>query len=148
VITCRAIGLILAIFLAAGGSAEAQLPMRILLSHTALGAIRHVDAAGHETTTVILNGKAASVYAFATGVVQRNAALRITQQDDAKRTFAFTDGQRTASIRVSSLGDDVCQLIATSDKGKNGQGSPASLILDATLRICGQLGVQCAVSAD
>jgi hypothetical protein len=146
VTTWRSIVLILAVVLGSG-SAEAQMPMRILLSHTALGTIRHLEAPAHETATVILGGQAASVYAFATGVVQRNTGLRITEQDDASRTFAFTDGQRTARIRVASLGDDVCQLIATADKGKDGH-SPASLIVDATLRICGQLGVQCALSKD
>jgi hypothetical protein len=138
---------VLAVGLGWGSVAEAQLPMRILLSHTALGTIRHLDGSNHETATVILNGKAANTYDFAIGVVQRNTALRITQGDDAARTFTFTDGQRTAHIRVASLGDDVCQLIASSDKVKDGP-SPAPLIVEATLRICGQLGVSCALSKD
>jgi len=143
--TRRSIVLILAFVLGVVSSAEAQ--ARLLLSHTVLGAIKHLEGSGHEAATVILEGKAPNVYAFAIGVVQRNPGLRITEQDDTSRTFTFTDGQQSAHIRVSSLSDDVCQLIASSDKRKDGQ-SAASLVVDGTLRICGQLGVQCWLSKD
>lgn len=62
-------------------------------------------------------------------------------------TFTFTDGQQSASIRVASLSDNLCQLIALSDAKKDGT-SAASMIVQGTLRICSQLGAQCSLSHD
>jgi hypothetical protein len=139
-----AMGLGLALVLGVAGLAEAQW---VFLARTALGAIKHLTSDGKETATVIIEGKAPNVYADAIAIVQRNPGLQITKRDDATRTFTFTDGQQSASIRVASLSDTLCQLIALSDAKKDGT-SAASMIVQGTLRICGQLGVQCSVSQD
>ena len=61
------------------------------------------------------------------------------------RTIAFGDGQRFASMKVVSLGENVRQLMIGSVETQ-GDSSDISFVVKGVLRICEQVNVKCSLA--
>ena len=51
-------------------------------------------------------------------------------------------------LQISQLGDNLTQLVIASSVSTTAQPSTTSLVLDAVLRICKEVNVECTVQAD
>ncbi len=97
--------------------------------------------AGYDVATVFLDAEAGKVYSTAVSLLQKNPKMTITRKDDTQRTIEFTDGEHTAGIRITEMGDHLSQLLIASAGGP-GAPSGTSIVLDAVKRVCEQLGVK------
>jgi hypothetical protein len=96
---------------------------------------------GYDAATVILDADAAKVYSTALDLLKKNAEMTLLKKDDAKLTLAFKRGDHAAQLRITSLGDKLCQLLIVSNAAPaDPGGTPA--IVDAVKRICEKLGVK------
>ena len=68
---------------------------------------------------------------------QRRLALGVPQD--------LGDGGQVAGVKVNAMGDNLSQLLISSAHTGTQQNA-ADLVVDAVLRICGEMKVQCARS--
>ena len=128
--------------------AEAQW---VFVARKALGRIHQMTEggqdgrAGYDFATVILDAHADKIYATALEVARKNPAVRILMQDPGARRIQIAEGDRTATLNVVPFNDDVAQLMIAGHAGA-GEGSTASLVVQAVLRVCKEMGKHCEVS--
>jgi hypothetical protein len=96
---------------------------------------------GYDAATVILDADAGKVYATALDLLKKNAEMTVLKKDDAKLTVAFKRGDQAAQLRITSLGDKLCQLLIVSNAAPGDPGGTPAIV-DAVKRICDKLGVK------
>jgi hypothetical protein len=130
------------------GPAEAQW---VMLARRAVGRIHHMaeasqpdGRAGYDFATVILEAPADRVFATAVQMARKNPAVRVVSEDAGQRRLQVAEGDRTATLNVVPFSDDVSQLLIAGHAGP-GEGPTASLVVQAVLRICREMGRHCEV---
>ena len=103
------------------------------------------QAGGVDAATVMLEASADKVYSVAVKLVRENPDLQLLWQDDARQAIAFSRGDQSASLKVSSLNDNLCQILVASTYGQPGG---TSLVVEGILRVCKQMGVECTHAQD
>ncbi len=101
-------------------------------------------APGYSVATVILSGDAGKVYGTAVTVCQASPNAKLTQQDPATRTLEFAVGSQVVGLRVSQVDSKKVQLLFAS-AAPPGQTDATPAVVDATLRICKEMGAACEV---
>ena len=123
----------------------------VFLGRKAVGKISHLasqlENSNNNVATVLLEAKADNVYNTAVTLLKNNQKAKITRKDDATRTIDFTYGQHTASMKVTSLQDNVSQLIISSSAA-SGKPEDASFVVDSVFRVCREMGVECGLAVD
>jgi hypothetical protein len=123
----------------------------VFLGRKAVGKISHLASQlennNNDVATVLLEAKADNVYNTAITLLKGNEKARITRRDDATRTIDFTYGQNTASMKITSLQDNVSQLIITSAVA-SGKPGDTSFVVDSVFRVCREMGVECGLAKD
>jgi len=121
----------------------------VYLGRKAVGKVQQLTSeatssqrSGYDAATVLLEARADKVYSTAVDLLQANKDYRITRKDDRARTVEFTDGKRIAGIQISSLEDHLCQMLIVST-GTSSTAETTSLVLNAVLRVCKEMGVHC-----
>jgi hypothetical protein len=130
------------------GPAEAQW---VMLARRAVGRIHQMAEANqqggrarYDFATVILEAPADRVFATALQLARKNPAVRVVSEDPGQRRLQVAEGDRTATMNVVPFNDDVSQLLIAGHAGP-GEGPTASLVVQAVLRICKEMGKQCEV---
>ena len=130
------------------GPADAQW---VFLARKALGRIEHMthggqpgDRPGYDVATVILEAPADRIFATAVQMARRNPAVRVVSADPRQRRLQVAEGDRTATLNVVPFSDDVSQLLIAGHAGP-GEGPTASLVVQAVLRVCREMGKHCEV---
>jgi hypothetical protein len=98
--------------------------------------------ASYDVASVIVEVPAARVFDTVKSMLAKNAAVRVTKTDDARRSVDFTDGRQIGGIQVSALGDSLAQMLVSAAH----PGIPTSTtatIVDRILEVCTELGVSC-----
>ena len=144
--SARFVALFLTVFLFLSGVADAQM---VFLGRKALGKVRQLTGEmkgsqqpGYDVATVLLEARADKIYSTAVNVLQANKDWTITQKDDKSRSVEFSDGKRTAGMQVSSLDDNLSQLLIVSTV-TSGKTDTTSLVLNSVLRVCKEMNVHC-----
>jgi len=144
--SARFVALFLTVFLFLSGVADAQM---VFLGRKALGKVRQLTGEmkgsqqpGYDVATVLLEARADKVYSTAVQMLQANKDWTITQKDDKSRSLEFSDGKRTAGMQVSSLDDNLSQLLIVSTV-TSGKTDTTSLVLNSVLRVCKEMNVHC-----
>jgi hypothetical protein len=142
----RLVGFFLTVLLLLSGVADAQM---IFLGRKALGKVRQLTGEvkgsqqpGYDAATVLLEARADKVYSTAVHVMEANKDWTITRKDDKSRSLEFSDGKRTAGVQVSSLDEQLSQLLIVSSV-TSGKTDATSLVLNGVLRVCKEMGVHC-----
>jgi hypothetical protein len=142
----RLVSFFLTVLLLLSGVADAQM---IFLGRKALGKVRQLTGEvkgsqqpGYDAATVLLEARADKVYSTAVNVMQANKDWTITRKDDKSRSLEFSDGKRTAGVQVSSLDEQLSQLLIVSSV-TSGKTDATSLVLNGVLRVCKEMGVHC-----
>jgi len=142
----RLVSFFLTVLLLLSGVADAQM---IFLGRKALGKVRQLTGEvkgsqqpGYDAATVLLEARADKVYSTAVNVMEANKDWTITRKDDKSRSLEFSDGKRTAGVQVSSLDEQLSQLLIVSSV-TSGKTDASSLVLNGVLRVCKEMGVHC-----
>ncbi|MGE0573828.1 MAG: hypothetical protein AB7F22_29920 [Reyranella sp.] len=130
------------------GPAQAQW---VMLARRAIGRIHHMAEAnqqggrtGYDFATVILEAPADRVFATAVQTARGNPAVRVVSEDPGQRRLQVAEGDRLATLNVVPFSDDVSQLLIAGHAGQ-GEGPTASLVVQAVLHICKEMGKHCEV---
>jgi hypothetical protein len=142
----RFVAVFLTVFLFLSGVTDAQM---IFLGRKAVGKVRQLTSdmkggqqPGYDVATVLLDARADKVYSTAVHMLQANKDWTITRSDDKSRSLEFSDGKRTAGIQISSLDDNLSQLLIVSAVA-SGRTEATSLVLNGVLRVCKEMNVHC-----
>ncbi len=103
---------------------------------------------GYDVATVILEAAPVRVYDKALKTLKAHPDVTVTQEDSKAGKIQFHKGQQVAGLQISQLGDNLTQLMIASSVGTTGQPSTTSLVLDAVLRVCKEVNVECTVQTE
>ena len=125
----------------------------VFVARKVLGRVQNLASPAHDKkqgqfdfATVLLEAPAEKVYQTATMLIGENPALKVTSRDDANQTLEFTHGDLAVSMKVSSLGKDVSQLMVACPRSAEKSGG-TSLAVQKILAVCNKMGAQCSVSS-
>lgn len=147
----RSVAIFLTVTLLLSGIASAQW---VYLGRKALGKVRQFTSEmemkdsqqpGYDVATVLLEARADKVYSTAVTMLQTHKDWRITRKDDKSRTIEFSDGKLSAGLQINRFEDNLCQLLIVST-GTPGKTDTTSLVLNAVLRVCKEMGAHCQVA--
>ena len=127
--------------------AEAQW---VLLARRAVGRVEQMsqqsqqpDGASYDSAAVMIEAPAGKVYeAVVRGLSNNTQGVKITSEDVTQRLVHFTNGKQIAGIKVSELGDNLTHLMISSAH-KGNEPDAAALVMNAVLRVCGEMKVEC-----
>ena len=128
--------------------AEAQW---VFVARKALGRIQHMAEAqqqgrpGYDFATVLLDAPADKVFATALELARKNPSVRVVMQDPGQRRFQIAEGDHTATLNVVPFSNDVSQLLIAGHAASPAEGSTASRVVQAVLRVCKEMGKHCEV---
>jgi hypothetical protein len=138
-----ALGVALAVF---SSMAEAQWA---LIARRAIGRVEQMSqqspqsgGAGYDSAAVMLDAPADKVYAAVLRGLANAQGITITREEPADRLVQFTNGQQIAGIKVSPLSDDITHMLISSAH-TGSQPNAAELVLNAVLRVCKDMNVEC-----
>ena len=148
--TLGSISLLIALFLVPGVStSEAQWVMAARAAKNRIERMtQQSDNGGYDVATVILEATPARVYDKAIKTLKAHPEITITKDDSKNGKIQFRKAQQLAGLQISPLGDKLTQLVIASNIGDTVQPGGASLVLDAVLRICKEVNVQCTEQSD
>lgn len=126
--------------------AEAQW---VMLARRAVGRVEQMSqqaptpaGASYDTAAVMLEVPADKVFAAVLANLRNRSDLRITREDAAAQIVQFTNGQQVAGINVSAIGEGLTHMMITSAH-TGSQPDAAALVLNAVLRVCRDMNVEC-----
>ena len=130
----------------ASSIAEAQW---VMLARRAVGRVEQMSqqsaqpgGANYDSAAVMIEAPADNVYATVVRGVKNAPGMTITREDPATYLVQFTNGQQIAGIKVSSLGDKLTHLLISSAHTGT-QPDASALVLNAVLRVCRDMQVEC-----
>ena len=97
---------------------------------------------GYDFASVVLEAPADKVFAVALERARNNRAVRITMSDPGARRLQIAQGDRTATLNVVEMNDQLSQLLIA---GRTRPGEPAasSEVVAAVMRVCAELKKPC-----
>ncbi len=126
----------------------------VFLGRKAVGAINRLTSPGtekqgqgYDVATVLLEASADRVYGAAVDLLMGKPNITVDHRHDAGREIEFTDGKVVVGLKVSSLEDNLSQLLITSNAASGRQGS-TSFLIERVIQICEKAGVHCALAKD
>jgi len=129
-------------------SADAQW---VLLARKAAQRIHHMTEGGiggqpgYDFVSVVLEVPADRVFGVALDRAQKNRAVRILMADPGARRLQLAEGDRTATLNVVELNDQVSQLLIAGRSGP-GEDATSSRVVEAVMRVCSELKKTCEVA--
>ena len=139
--------LMVALFvLPAISSVEAQW---VMAAHAAKNRIQQMtqksEDGGYDLAMVLLEAQPAKVYDKTLKSLQAHPELTITKQDGKAGRIEIRKGQQVVGFQITALGEKLTQLTVAASVGQKEEPSPASMVVDAVLRVCKEVDVKCTV---
>lgn len=126
--------------------AEAQW---VMLARRAVGRVEQMSqqapptgGASYDSAAVMLEAPVDKVYAAVVRGLHNAQGITITREDPAAYLVQFTNGQQIAGIKVAALGDTLTHMLISSAHTGN-QPNASALVLNAVLRVCKDMNVEC-----
>ena len=135
-------------FLLPMASADAQW---VFVARKAAQRIHHMTEGGvggqpgYDFASVVLEAPADRVFAIALERAQQNRAVHILMADPGARRLQVAEGDRTATLNVVELNDQVSQLLIAG-RSQPGEDATSSRVVTAVMRICAEMGKTCELS--
>lgn len=130
----------------ASSVAEAQW---VMVARRAVGRVEQMsqqstqaNGANYDSAAVMLEAPADKVYEAVLRGVGSAQGMRITRTDAGARLVQFTNGEQIAGIKVSPLGDNLAHMMISSAH-TGSQPDASALVLNAVLRVCKDMSVEC-----
>ena len=126
--------------------AEAQW---VMLARRAVGRVEQMSqqsqqagGANYDSAAVMLEAPYEKVYAAVIRGLHNAQGITITREDPVAHLVQFSNGQQIAGIKVTELGESLTQLLISSAHTGT-QPNAAALVLNAVLRVCKDMNVEC-----
>jgi hypothetical protein len=74
---------------------------------------------------------------------RNNRAVRIVMSDPGARRLQIAQGDRTATLNVVEMGDQLSQLLIAGRTSKAGEPAASSEVVAAVMRVCAELKKSC-----
>lgn len=100
---------------------------------------------GYDFASVVLEAPADRVFAVALDHAQKNKAVRVLMVDPGGRRLQVAEGDRTATLNVVELNDQVSQLLIAGT-ARPGEDATSSRVVAAVMRICSEMKKSCDLS--
>jgi hypothetical protein len=100
---------------------------------------------GYDFAAVVLEAPAEQVFKVALEHAQKNRAIRVLSVDPGARRLQVAEGERTATLNVVELNDQVSQLLIAG-RSLPGEEAASSRVVAAVLRVCAELRKTCEVA--
>jgi len=120
-----------------------------LIARRAIGRVEQMSqqspqsgGASYDSAAVMLDAPADKVYAAVLRGLANAQGITITREEPADRLVQFTNGQQIAGIKVSPLSDDIAHMLISSAH-TGSQPNATELVLNAVLRVCKDMNVEC-----
>jgi hypothetical protein len=123
----------------------------VFLARKAVQRIHHMTEGGiggqpgYDFASVMLEAPADRVFAVALDHAQKNRAVRILSVDPGARRLQVGDGDRTATLNVVELNDQLSQLLIAG-RSQPGEDATSSRVVGAVMRICAEMKKSCEVA--
>lgn len=98
--------------------------------------------AGYDFASVVLEAPADKVFAVALERAKNNRAVRIVMADTAARRLQIAQGDRTATLNVVEMNDQLSQLLIAG-RTRPGEQAASSEVVAAVMRVCVELKKPC-----
>jgi len=132
--------------LAVSGIAQAQW---VMLARHVVGRVEQMSqqspqsgGASYDSAAVMLDAPANKVYVAVLRGLQNAQGITITREVPTDGLVEFTNGQQVAGIKVSGLSEQLTHMMITSAHTGN-QPNAAGLVVNAVLRVCKDMNVEC-----
>jgi len=120
-----------------------------LIARRAIGRVEQMSqqspqsgGASYDSAAVMLDAPADKVYAAVLRGLTNAQGITITREEPGDRLVQFTNGQQIAGIKVSPLSDEITHMLISSAH-TGSQPNAAELVLNAVLRVCKDMNVEC-----
>jgi hypothetical protein len=100
---------------------------------------------GYDVAIVVLEAAPAAVYDKTVKSLQSHPEITITKNDGKTGRIEIKKGKQVAGFQISPLGEKLTQLVIAASVSEAGEPSATSLVVDAVLRVCKEVGVKCTV---
>ncbi len=97
---------------------------------------------GYDFASVVLEAPADKVFAVALERARSNRAVRIIMSDPGARRLQVAQGDRTATLNVVEMNDQLSQLLIAG-RTRPGEQAASSEIVAAVMRVCAELKKAC-----
>src|SRR5436190_11015422 len=97
----------------------------VFVARKVIGKVHHMAESqqtgrpGYDVATVLLDVPADRLFGFALERARHNGSVRIVMQDPAARRFEIAAGDRTATITVIAITDQVSHLVIAGTAGRD-----------------------------
>ena len=125
----------------------------VMLARRAVGRVQQMsqqspqaNGPAYDAAAVMLEAPVDKVYAAVVNGLAGKPDLKVTREDRAAWLVQFTNGQQIAGIKLAALGDNLTHMLISSAHTGN-QPDAAALVLNAVLRVCKDMNVECAQTA-
>jgi hypothetical protein len=97
-----------------------------------------------QVATVVLDAPANRVYQVATNATSTNQQVTVVRNDPATMTINIKEGDQSATLSVTALNENQSQLMIVGS-APAGENPETTRIVNAALRLCGDLGKTCQI---
>jgi hypothetical protein len=97
---------------------------------------------GYDFASVVLEAPADKVFAVALERAKNNRAIRIVMSDPGTRRLQIAEGDRTATLNVVEMNDQLSQLLIAG-RTRPGERAASSEVVAAVMRVCAELKKTC-----
>jgi len=97
-----------------------------------------------QVATVVLDAPASRVYQVATNATNTNQQVTVVSNDPATMTINIREAEQQATLKVTALNKNTSQLMIVGS-APAGENPETTRIVNAALRLCGDLGKTCQV---
>jgi len=135
------------------GIATAADAQWVLLARRAVGRVEQMsqqspqaNGPSYDAAAVMLEAPMDKVYAAVVNGLANRPDLKVTREDRAAALVQFTNGQQIAGIKLAALNDNLTHMLISSAHTGT-QPDASALVLNAVLRVCKDMNVECSQAA-
>ena len=125
----------------------------VMVARRAVGRVEQIsqqsqqpNGPSYDAAAVMLDAPADKVYAAVLSGVRNKPDLTVTREDPASFLVQFTNGHQIAGIKLSALGENLTHMMISSAHTGT-QPDASALVLNAVLRVCRDMNVECSQAA-
>lgn len=125
----------------------------VLLARRAVGRVEQMsqqspqpNGPSYDAAAVMLEAPMDKVYAAVVNGLAGKPELKVTREDRAAGLVQFTNGQQIAGIKLAALNDNLTHMMISSAHTGT-QPDASALVLNAVLRVCKDMNVECSQTA-
>ncbi len=144
---CTTVSTVLVAIIVLLGASEAS-AQTVFLARKALGRIERMTqpqtdgVPGYDVATVVIEGKADTVYTTALNAIAATRRVTIARQDPKAHTIDFSDGTHAIGLKISQVNDRIVYLLVVTAVTTE-YDDTSSVVVSGVMRVCEKMGAHC-----